>query len=647
MYSRLSLRNMRRSIRNYVLYFTTLTLVCALMYSFLSLSFSDDVRALAENISLLTNGLLLFSVVVALISAFITSYAMDFILVQRKREFATYLLMGMENGTIVRLFLGESALIGLTAFVCGTAIGTLFGSVFAKMAMGVFEVPYSYQLRFSFKSMFVSFLLFLLMYGMGLVKSITVIKRTKIIQLLYDHVRNEVHTERSLRWYALYLLFSAAIMTLGGILLSRVVSESSNMALLILILGSVLVLLGVYAFYRRFPELLVELLGRSKNRIYRDANLFILGELRSRVNSSGRMLAVTALLLAFSLATMFLGLVMGAGYKANIRAEYPYDVTVAIDTKIADFDGVLDFIGAKSPVEDYVSYYLYRDPSIPVEILALSDYNRLRQQLGLDEQGLAGDQYLIHCEWSHRKEIKGSLALDPSITVNGKLLFSSEDLIFSEPMEQARMVGTDGRAIIVPDEVAHSLEASLSRLVVTLTDGGRAELRGELNRFIRNEWKPLVLSPPSQRVTMSITVRAWGIANSLSGFSALSFCGLYMSVIFIVLSGTVLGFEQLASLVRARRAYSIIRHLGVTDSERKGLILKELIIFFLIPAVLPCTLLLLLAIGSHKVFAAFIVQPNAIPLYAFVTLSIFTVLYGLYFAGTYVIYSRSVLGRAS
>lgn len=647
MYTRLSLRNMRRSLRDYVLYFTTLALIVALMYSFLSLSFSDDVKALAENISLLTNGLILFSLVVALISAFITSHAMDFILAQRKKEFATYLLMGMENRTVVRLFLGESVLIGIAAFFCGTAIGTLLSSVFAKMALNVFDVPYAYQLSLSWQSMVVSFLLFLFMYGIGLARSIAVIKRTTIIRLLYDRVRSETYTERSLRWYAVYLFCSAVILALGGILLKRVVTERSNLAMLILVLGFALILLGVYAFYRRFPELLVALMRRGKNRAYRGANLFILGELRSRVNSSGKILAVTALLLAFSLATMFLGLVTGAGYKANIQAEYPYDVTVALDTKIADFNDVLDFIDSKTPVKDYVSYYLYTDPSVPVEIMALSDYNRLREQLGLDEQILAGDQYLTHCESALRKEVKQALAVDNSITLNGKRLVSNADLVFSEPMEQARMVGTKGRAIVVPDEVAFSLDASLSRLVVTLVDGGEAELRSELNRFVRNEWKPQVLSAPRERVTMSVTVKAWGRANSLSGFAALSFCGLYLSVVFIVLSCTVLGFEQLASLARSRRGYSIIWHLGVTDSERKKLILKDLTIFFLIPAVLPCALLLLLAAGSQKVFAAYIAQPHAIPLYTVVTLSVFAVVYGLYFAATYFIYSRSVLGTAS
>ena len=45
-----------------------------------------DIQSLAENISLLTKGLVLLSVVVALISAFVTTYAMDFIFVQRKRN---------------------------------------------------------------------------------------------------------------------------------------------------------------------------------------------------------------------------------------------------------------------------------------------------------------------------------------------------------------------------------------------------------------------------------------------------------------------------------------------------------------------------------------------------------------------------------
>ncbi len=40
-------------------------------------------------------------------------------------------------------------------------------------------------------------------------------------------------------------------------------------------------------------------------------------------------MAVTAIILTLSLATMFVGLVMGASYKTNIEATYPYDVGIA------------------------------------------------------------------------------------------------------------------------------------------------------------------------------------------------------------------------------------------------------------------------------------------------------------------------------
>ena len=71
----------------------------------------------------------------------------------------------------------------------------LLSSVFAKMALNVFDVPYAYQLSLSWQSMVVSFLLFLFMYGIGLARSIAVIKRTTIIRLLYDRAVSYTHLD--------------------------------------------------------------------------------------------------------------------------------------------------------------------------------------------------------------------------------------------------------------------------------------------------------------------------------------------------------------------------------------------------------------------------------------------------------------------
>ena len=61
MYAKLAFRNIRRSLRDYIIYFVTLTLTAALMYSFLALGLSPDILAMTENMSMLTTGILILS----------------------------------------------------------------------------------------------------------------------------------------------------------------------------------------------------------------------------------------------------------------------------------------------------------------------------------------------------------------------------------------------------------------------------------------------------------------------------------------------------------------------------------------------------------------------------------------------------------
>ena len=78
MYLKLALRNIKRSAKDYVIYFVTIILIVMLMYSFLALGFSDDIISMSENMSMLTTGMTVFSVIVSLISSYIVSYAVQF-----------------------------------------------------------------------------------------------------------------------------------------------------------------------------------------------------------------------------------------------------------------------------------------------------------------------------------------------------------------------------------------------------------------------------------------------------------------------------------------------------------------------------------------------------------------------------------------
>lgn len=649
MYAKLALRNIRRSLRDYIIYFVTLTLTAALMYSFLALGFSPDILTMTENMSMLTTGILILSVLIAFISSFVVGYAIHFMLCQRKKEFAIYELMGMETNTIRNLFLVENSVIGGAAFLLGTLIGTALSGVLNQLIQNIFEIPHRYQILFSFHAWGVTLFFFILMYGFGMLRATSIIHRQKIIDLLYDSRKNEVTKCPSLFRSILTCLLALAAIVMGVLLLEKGLHIQTNKALLYGCGACLLIFAGIFELHLHLPLLLHQFAKQKPRRKYREETLFFLGQVGRRIQSSGRTMAVVAILLTISLATMFIGLTMGAGYKANMEAYYPYDVGVAIDAPLskASMDSVRSFVEERCEIKDSVTYYLYEVPSEAIEALSLSDYNHLREILGLSPISMSNNEFMVHCDtWNYEDGIRQNLEQKPKITLNGWTLIPAEAPIQTEPMEQYQMAGTKGYVLVLPDEVASQLSGEKIRLAMKLTDGGYPELKNELRQFLNsNSWQPVLQAGQElpEKVTMGVTVKAWGVANSLTGFTTISFCGLYLSIIFIILSCSVLAFEQLSAIDQNKKNYAIIDRLGVPFQNQLSLMRKELSTVFFIPLFFPVLLTLFLMIGTQLFFGEAILQKYLVPLYGAITLFIFCTIYSIYYCATLFLFKRVIL----
>jgi putative ABC transport system permease protein len=649
MYAKLAFKNIRRSLRDYIIYFVTITLTAALMYAFLALGFSQDIIAMSENMSMLTSGILILSVLIAFMTSFVIGYAIRFMLGQRKKELATYELMGMEVKTVRNLFLAENTIIGGCAFLLGSLIGTGLSGLLNQLVKNIFDVPHTYRVFFSFQAWAITFLFFALMYGFGMLRVAKVIRRRKVVDLLYDSQKNEEYSFRPVRWRILDTLISIAAMAIGAALLAKGLHIQSNQAWLYLEGACLLIIGGIYELHRQFPFLLYQFAKRNPYRKYKGENLFFLGQIGRRIQSTGRTMAVVAILLTVSLATMFVGLTTGAGYKANMEAYYPYDVGVAIDAPLTkdSMEPIFSFVEARSAVADSVVFYLYSVPDVPIDALSLSDYNHLRKILGLSLVSMNKNQFLIHCDtWVIRKEFQKALEQKPEITLNGQTLYAAKTPIMTEPMEQYQMAGTEGYVIVVPDKIAEQLSENKIRLVMKLENDGYPELKGELQRFLNsNEWRPKIQTGYEwpERVTSGVTVKAWGVANSLTGFTTISFCGLYLSIIFIILSCAVLAFEQLSVIDKNRNNYKVINQLGVPVQKQVSLIRKELSTIFFIPLLLPILLTVLLIFGAQIYFGEAILQEGLVPLYGMITILVFCVIYFTYFGATLFLFKRVIL----
>lgn len=112
MLNKLSFRNMKRSLRDYLVYVLTMMVVTALMYAFNSLIFQNGLTSYYELEGLMEIMIGLATVFIVLIVAWLINYMVRFMLEKRSTEFGIYLLLGMKKKTIARLYMRGNMLLG-------------------------------------------------------------------------------------------------------------------------------------------------------------------------------------------------------------------------------------------------------------------------------------------------------------------------------------------------------------------------------------------------------------------------------------------------------------------------------------------------------------------------------------------------------
>ena len=112
MFSKLALRNVRRSFRDYGVYLLTLTFGVCLFYTFNSIDGQGVMVYLAQSqnpmAQLIQTILDIFSVFVAVVLACLILYANTFLIRRRKRELGTYLLLGLSQRQVSGLLVLET-----------------------------------------------------------------------------------------------------------------------------------------------------------------------------------------------------------------------------------------------------------------------------------------------------------------------------------------------------------------------------------------------------------------------------------------------------------------------------------------------------------------------------------------------------------
>src|SRR5690606_31405204 len=114
MFSKIAINNVKRSFKNYAIYFLTLTLAVCIFYSFNSLEEQNVMLEMNKDKDFILN-LNYFaagtSVFVSFVLGWLIIYANNFLIKKRKKELGIYMTLGMPKSQISKILILETLLI--------------------------------------------------------------------------------------------------------------------------------------------------------------------------------------------------------------------------------------------------------------------------------------------------------------------------------------------------------------------------------------------------------------------------------------------------------------------------------------------------------------------------------------------------------
>ena len=149
MYAKLFRGNIKKALRDYLIYVFTLVISSTLFFAFLSLtSRYNDILGGDGNYSLeLFRDTIRYAVMaVSIIFIVLIRYINTYMLKQRSPEFSVYMILGMEPKTVAKQFFGETFVFGMSVILAGCVFGTVLSGVITLFVMKTIDRSASFRL---------------------------------------------------------------------------------------------------------------------------------------------------------------------------------------------------------------------------------------------------------------------------------------------------------------------------------------------------------------------------------------------------------------------------------------------------------------------------------------------------------------------
>lgn len=658
---KLSLKNIRKSLKDYTIYFLTLILGVAIFYVFNALDSQTVMLRVSEStktiMQLMVTMLSGVSVVVAFILGFLIVYANNFLIKRRKKEFAVYLSLGMGKRRISRILLGETMLIGLLSLGVGLGIGVCASQFMSILVARMFEADLSaYTFIFSGSAMFKTILYFGIMYMTVVVFNAFSVSRCRLIDLFQASRKVERHRLKNSALSVFVFLLAAGILGYSYYqVTARYAQLDREDTLFIIALGCI----GTFLIFWSLSGFLLNLFRRVKGVYYRGLNAFVLRQINSNINTAVFSMTVISLLLFVTICVLSAGLALNHSLRQDLKELCPRDVNFWKPASELSVSRAMEACGADLTLlaPGYVEVSTYVSPDLTYEtmlgegreqieekfpqirwdtcekIMSVSEYNKLAEYYGQPVFALPEDRYVVVCTLNGMQEVRDlALARGGRITIGNRELTPLFDTC-QEGFLMMNLSHAEEGILIVPDSVvSQTLGGSLFYNRALLAADFAAE---SMEEKARSEERLLggVDEEKARQLQLDGMTRILLYESSVGLASIVTFIAIYLGIIFLIAGAALLALKELAESTDNRQRYAILDKIGADKRMQRRALLGQMGIFFGMPMLVAVIHSIFGIQYAHGLLSMY--GEGDLLVSILVTALVLLLVYGGYFAATY------------
>ncbi|MBF0911237.1 MAG: ABC transporter permease [Atopobiaceae bacterium] len=638
MYSKIALGNVKKSLRDFSIYFLTLAVGVALFYAFNSITQQSMVLKLSEDtrkiVELLSRTIFGVSTFLAVILGFLVVYANQFLIRRRKKEFGLYQILGMTKRNVSKIMIIETLSVGCLALVVGLIAG-IFVSQFMMFATAhMFNAPIdSFTFVFSLQALLQTIIYFVVIFLVALIFNVSTVSRYKLIDLINADKVSQTVKVRNLIVSVILFIVSIILIACSYMLLRHNGMKTMDAEFLA---ATALVSVGTALFFFSISGFLLRFLQTRKSFYFKGLHAFILRQFNARVNTAWVSISLVCAMLFIAICGLGTGFSLVDALNTGINKIRIYDMTASIyfsqsadstsqqtsagdyiselqkldpewnetiknafqvdtyyltdDSAVPSFTyGSIDAVGGKKFADYYVGYSGKDDLSKRnITVMRASQYNKLREASGLEPIDFGTNGYMV---WTADNPVtkywQDSLSQNPDLTIQGTTFHAVGGTIDVDKTQGGLGLQPMIGIVVLADQSFPKNTVLANSFVYGFYknpgEAGETQFRNQMKQYL-GDGTLTNSDTNSNSYALLLTSTSSQSVQAYAGLSAIvTYLALYIGLILFIACATILALQQLSEASDNARAYQVLAELGAEKGLASRALFVQIGVYFLFP----------------------------------------------------------------